>query len=1116
MLAIHGIWAHGMLSLWAEDSGQPASAQAGFEAGAQTPRPHPFAAAAGVLADAIAEFGEPVADGIRKAADSELILWLPTASAGPLSSPDFSDAVDTVVSAPPIAARHAGPGRATAGPATPTPSRSARDAPAGIEAPGRIRLVPWEVPALSLEPDAALMLLGALGMPDAHAETAILAGTVHYLAALGAMAADLASRGRVLPGVAEVTGDAEVGDEAARGASEDRTTAAAEAARYRATWRPVLAGADALRARELTTALPPLCRATSAAGEPSAAVVTGALDALTDAAVRTRLASEPGFELLPTGRAAPLTDRWAVALTAPAAEFSVATRELAQAAQLAFVLWAWQDAAQEPPGPVRTCFRLVEPAQRPGVAGQAEAAGLTEAAGLSAPSGADTEAVWHVEFALQSTDDPSLLLPAVDIWAGGTADGWAAAGISYPEEDLLAGLGRASRLFPELDGALQTAVPASVALDARGALQFLTETGPLLVGAGFGVQLPDWVRRSRLGLKLTTRSRAAATAPGSAAGPAFSLADLVDFQYELAIGDQTLGAAELAELARLKVPLVRVRGQWVELDERHLKAALRFLEAAGSGTMTAGDAMLAGLAGHSAGADDLPLTEVNADGWLGDLLSGQADRRIAPMRTPASFHGELRPYQERGLAWLTFLGGLGLGAVLADDMGLGKSPQTLALLQAERDAGTATGPTLLICPMSLVGNWQREAARFTPGLCVHVHHGSDRLSGEQLAGAVATADLVITTYGVATRDREALARVPWARVVCDEAQNIKNAGTRQAQAVRAIPAPARVALTGTPVENRLTELWSIMEFTSPGLLGSAEKFRRRFAIPIERNRDPDATEQLKRVTGPFILRRLKTDKAVIADLPEKLEMKVWCNLTTEQASLYQATVDDMMARIEAAEAGIERRGLVLATMAKLKQVCNHPAHLLGDGSRLDGRSGKLARLEEICDEIVEAGDKALCFTQYAEFGRMLQPHLAARLGCTVHFLHGGTPKKRRDDMVADFQATDQPAMFLLSLKAGGTGLNLTAASHVIHVDRWWNPAVEDQATDRAFRIGQRRDVQVRKFVCVGTVEERIDQMIEDKKSLAQAIVGTGESWLTELSVTELRHVIELSPEAVSQ
>jgi hypothetical protein len=1071
MLAIHGIWADGVLSLWAEDSDQAASAPTGYRAGS-APSPHPFAAGVALMADIIADYGESASDVVRKAAEGELTLWLPTTAAGPVASPDLvilRDPAEGLLTPHAIGA--------SAGSAALPPERPAR--------PSRVRLASWHVPALSFDPGAALVLLGALGGPETLPERSIVSGSVQFLAALGALAMDLATRGRVLPGATAVdAGSAAIGPA------------------YMARWRPVLAGADALRARELTAAVPQLCRATSDTGEPSAAIVAEVLDLLSDAAVRARLSVNPGFRLLEAGPSAPLTDRWAAALTGPDGQLSVAAAEIAKAAQLEFALWTWQDAAQEPPGPVRTRFRLVEPPEH-AVSGE-----LADEAGM--PS--TPEPLWLVEFALQSTDDPSLVLPAAEIWAGGTADGWATAGLSYPEDDLLAGLGRASRLFPELDEALQTAAPVSVALETRGALHFLKETGPLLAGAGFGVQLPDWVRRSRLGLKLTTRSRAAA-GPGSASAPAFSLADLVDFRYELAVGDQALDPADLAELARLKVPLVRLRGQWVELDERHLKAALAFLERRGAGVMTAGDALTAGL---SESAGDLPLIDIDADYWLGDLLSGQADRRIEPMPTPASFRGVLRPYQERGLAWLTFLGSLGLGAVLADDMGLGKSPQTLALLQAERDSGTAAGPTLLICPMSLVGNWQHEAARFTPGLAVHVHHGSDRLAGPELAAAVAAADLVLTTYGVATRDRAELAQVPWARVVCDEAQNIKNAGTRQAQAVRAIPAPSRIALTGTPVENRLAELWSIMEFTSPGLLGPAEKFRRRYAIPIERNADADATDQLKRLTAPFILRRLKTDKAVIADLPDKLEMKVWCNLTTEQASLYQATVDDMMARIEAAEPGIERRGLVLATMAKLKQVCNHPAHLLGDGSRLDGRSGKLARLEEICEEIVEAGDKALCFTQYAEFGRMLQPYLAARLGCPVHFLHGGTSKKRRDLMVAEFQSAAEPALFLLSLKAGGTGLNLTAASHVIHVDRWWNPAVEDQATDRAFRIGQRRDVQVRKFVCVGTVEERIDQMIEDKKALAQAIIGTGEAWLTELSVADLRQVIELSPDAVSQ
>jgi hypothetical protein len=1067
MLVIHGVWAHGALCVWAEDSVRPAGGPA-RPAGTVTPlRPHPFAAAAGLLADVLADQPD-LTDLVRKAAEGELTLWLPGTSLRPGGSPDLTDLATD--SAPSVAAV-SGRGTTVAG------ARRVGSAATAAET----SLAPWHVPVLSFDPDAALDLLHVIGRQDARLADGVLAGSMRYLAALGMLATDLAARGRVLPGLQD-------GRDGVEG--------------YAARWRPVLAGADALRARELTSALPPLCRATSADGEPSATIVTAALEDLTDVAVRVRLAAVPGFALLPSTAGAPLTDRWAAALTGPDGRLAVTSRERASAAQLAFALWAWQDAAQEPPGPVRTCFRLIEPAPP-------EAA--EEPACRDQPEHASGDG-WRVELALQSTDDPSLLLPAADIWSGAAADGWAAAGIGYPEDDLLAGLGKASRLFPELDAALQDPAPESVPLDTRGALRFLKETGPLLAGAGFGVLLPDWVRRSKLGLRLTTRSRTAAV-PGSVSAPVFGLADLVDFRYDLAIGDQTLSADELAELARLKVPLVRLRGQWVELDERHLRAALRFLQRAGSGTMPARDAVLAAVGQDSA---ELPVTEVDADGWLGDLLSGHADSRLEPMGTPWSFRGTLRPYQERGLAWLSFLGRLGLGAVLADDMGLGKSPQTLALLAAERDAGLPAGPTLLVCPMSLVGNWQREAARFTPGLSVHVHHGADRLAGSELATAAKAADLVITTYGVAVRDRDTLARLPWWRVVCDEAQNIKNAGTRQAQAVRAIPASSRVALTGTPVENRLTDLWSIMAFTCPGLLGPAEKFRQRFAIPIERNHDGDATARLRQLTGPFILRRVKTDASVIADLPDKLEMKVWCNLTPEQASLYQATVDDMMARIEAAEPGIERRGLVLATMAKLKQVCNHPAHLLGDGSRLDGRSGKLARLEEICEELTQAGDRALCFTQYAEFGRMLQPYLAARLGCPVHFLHGGTSKQRRDEMVADFQHCAGPAVFLLSLKAGGTGLNLTAASHVIHVDRWWNPAVEDQATDRAFRIGQRRDVQVRKFVCVGTVEERIDRMIEDKKTLAEAIVGTGESWLTELSVTELRQVVELSPEAVSQ
>jgi superfamily II DNA or RNA helicase len=960
----------------------------------------------------------------------ELTLQLPSAGNGPLASPELGQ--------PALPA----PGPARRGPDPKT---------------GRVSLAGWRVPVLAFEPAAALDVLGGIsGLGDGAAAAG---GSLPYLAAVARFAVDLAVRGRVLPVLA----------------AEDGT--------YAARWRPVLGGADAQRGHDLAAAMPPSCRAV--AGEPPGLLLAGALEALTDAAARSRLPAS----LLPPRRGRtparlPMAERFVAALSATDARIDVVSaRDEAEGRELAAELDAWLDGAQIPAGPVRTCFRLLEP-------------------------GADQADPWRVEFALQSADDPSLMVPAADVWAGhGAAFGAGPGAGEDPVEQLLAGLGAAARLFGEVEDALREAAPAAVDLDTPGAFRFLSQTGPLLAGAGFGVLLPDWVRKARLGLKLTTRSQTKSAT--SVTGAKFGLGDLVDFRYDVAVGDEALDPAELAELARLKVPLVRLRGQWVELDEAHLKAALKFLERNQAGTMTAADALAAGLRGPD---PDVPLVGVDADGWLGDLLSGQADRRLRPMSTPAGFAGQLRPYQERGLSWLSFLGDLGLGGVLADDMGLGKTIQLLSLIA---DQAPGTGPTLLVCPMSLVGNWQREAARFTPDLRVHVHHGADRLDGDSLAGALAGADLVITTYGVATRDRAALSQLTWARVVCDEAQNIKNHTTKQARAVRGLPAAARIALTGTPVENRLSELWSIMEFTNPGLLGPAEKFRETFAIPIERHGSPDAAQALQRLTQPFVLRRLKTDKTIISDLPDKQEMKVWCNLTPEQASLYQATVTDMLNRIAEAADDISRRGLVLATMARLKQVCNHPAHLLGDGSRLPGRSGKLARLEEICDEIVAEGDKALCFTQYAEFGRMLQPHLAARLGCPVLFLHGGTTKKQRDAMVAQFTALDEPALFLLSLKAGGTGLNLTAASHVIHVDRWWNPAVEDQATDRAFRIGQRKNVQVRKFVCVGTLEERIDAMIEEKKALADRIVGTGESWLTELSVDDLRSVLTLSPDAVS-
>ncbi|MEV6490394.1 DEAD/DEAH box helicase, partial [Actinoplanes sp. NPDC051633] len=764
----------------------------------------------------------------------------------------------------------------------------------------------------------------------------------------------------------------------------------------------------------------------------------------------------------------------------------------AEVAELRRALEGWLRAAHEANGPIRVSFRLSEP-----------------------PPGEDE---WALEFALQSAEDPSVYLPAAALWEGGRMPGLP----QRPDETLLAGLGRAVRLFPLLHVALREPQPAAMRLATNEAHEFLRNAAPLLQAAGFGVLLPKWAGRKAVGLKLTTRSRTKKDSSRAVADSGFGLDQLVSFRIDLVVGDGVVTAEELAELARLKVPLVRIRGQWVELDDRQLKAALRAVDRRRTGEITAGEVLQQVVDG---GDEDLPLVEVDADGMLGDLLGGAAER-LSPVPTPAAFQGVLRPYQERGLSWLHFLARLGLGGVLADDMGLGKTAQTLSLLLAERVPGERMPveladepeqpvlPTLLICPMSLVSNWQKESARFAPSLRVYVHHGATRKREDEFLAAVAGADLVITTYGTALRDLQALREIAWGRVACDEAQAIKNSGTRQSQAVRAIPARTRLALTGTPVENHLAELWSIMEFANPGLLGPAKRFRRRFQEPIESRQDADATAALKRATGPFVLRRLKTDKSIISDLPDKDEMKAWCTLTAEQATLYQAVVEDMMAVIEGSE-GIQRRGNVIAAMTKLKQVCNHPAHLLKDGSRLPGRSGKLARLEELTEEIIADGDKALIFTQYSEFGSMLQPYLAAHLDRPVLWLHGGLTKARRDALVERFQTDDEPMLFLLSLKAAGTGLNLTAANHVIHYDRWWNPAVEDQATDRAFRIGQKRNVQVRKFICTGTLEEKIDAMIERKKALAASVVGTGEEWVTDLSTDQLRELFALDRAAVA-
>jgi SNF2 family DNA or RNA helicase len=1079
---------------------------------------------------------------------------------------------------------------------------------------------------------------------------------------------------------------------------------------------------------------------------------------------------------------------------------------------------------------------------------------------LDAPQEETGGKTWALHYLLQATDDPSLIVPAGQIWRK-HGDPYLQQRFDQPQERLLRGLAFAGRLFSPILDSLRSVAPESATFDTQQAHHFLQEAAPILQSSGFRVLLPRW-----WGGKKTNLTLRAKVSGGKQTGRArLTLDTLLRYEYQVMLGGQPIDRAEFMRLAALKQPLVQFRGQWVLLDPAQIEAGLRFFEQS-RGELRLDEALHLGLDGDET-AGGIPLEKVRADGWLKKLLDTlQQPEKIETLSPPDELHAELRPYQERGYSWLVFLRRYGLGACLADDMGLGKAeavsarvytptgwkrmgdiqvgdrvinpeggcanvvgvfpqgeqdiyrvtfsdgsstrvtaehlwsvntpvrkqrsnpyivmstaeiaarglkdaagnrkyfipmvepvdfeeqslpldpyllgaligdgglskhsvyistqdpeiaeavasalPQgvalrhkggydfrissdppsasnpvmnslrglglmghkaegkfipraylynsvanRIALLQGLMDTdGCASGiarddshftgvefatvsrqlafdvkelvqslggrartdtrlphytyngerrvgqrayrlyislpahiqpfrlprklehyapgkkyeptrsiesieydgreeaqcilldsdnhlyvtdeyivthntlqaialllhvrsssnngtqPALVVCPTSVVGNWRRELQRFAPGLKPHTHQGAERASGEAFVRQLKGVDVVLTSYPLLARDCETLEAVEWSTVILDEAQNIKNSATKQAQAARALPSEHRIALTGTPVENRLTELWSILHFLNPGYLGSEQSFRRRFANPIERLDDAEAARRLKRLTAPFILRRLKTDPAIISDLPDKMEMKVYTTLTTEQGTLYEAVVKDVIERIEGADAegdDMSRRGLVLSLLMQLKQICNHPAHYLKDGSPLDGRSGKLSRLTEMLEEVYAADDRALVFTQFAEMGELLRTHLRATFYDEPLWLHGGTKVKEREDMIRRFQAERGPTVFILSLKAGGVGLNLTRANHVFHFDRWWNPAVENQATDRAFRIGQTRSVQVHKFVCAGTLEEKIDEMIESKKALAERIVGADESWLTELSTAALRDLVQL-------
>lgn len=926
------------------------------------------------------------------------------------------------------------------------------------------KIAPWKITTCLLSPSNSLDLLCNCAGKVILAPGVVVGEDIASLTKLLAFAGGLVARESFLP---DLTYNKDIA---------------------RAWWTPILSLEDRTRLEDLRQSIPASVRAIGGKTEPphtsSEITVRELLRMFVDELVRTSvrnsfLVTNRKLMTTPKTRHMPLHDAWLIALhdrdgvikdsESTLSDFSLALNEWKR--PINYTISA----------PFRFCFRLEEPVLDNGE--------------------------WLLRYFLQPVDDQSLLIPLSDIWKGNKSvvSMLLRNGIA-PAQYALIALGQASSLSEIVMKSLQSSQPSEIMLNTSEAYAFLSMDAPGLEQAGYGVLLPAWWSKYgtkvRIGLKASVSS-------GVKPPTGITIGNPLEFQWRISLGDADITEKELKELAKLKSPLVKIRGQWVELNADEIKETLNFLKSK-SALATPMDFIAMALREGEI-RSGIEHRGVEASGWIGDLLSQlQGTNRLEELPQPAGFEGELRPYQVRGYSWLSFLRRWGLGACLADDMGLGKTVQTLAMIQRDREQGDLR-PALLVCPTSVMENWRKECMRFTPNLPVMIHHGSGRDRKENFKRIAEKNAIVITSYALLHRDKESLQKVTWAGVILDEAQNIKNPDTRQAVSAREIKADYRIALTGTPVENHVGELWSIMEFLNAGFLGSRTDYLKRFFYPIQSGSDKGQAQALKKLIEPFILRRLKSDKSIISDLPEKQEMKVYCTLTKEQASLYMAVATEAENAIIETD-GIQRRGLILATLSKLKQVCNHPAHFLGDHSAIPGRSGKVARLTEMLEEILDMGESALIFSQFQEMGEILQRFLQESFGVEIPFLHGGVSREKRERMVERFQTGKGGGVFILSLKAGGTGLNLTRANHVFHFDRWWNPAVENQATDRAYRIGQKSNVQVHKFVCAGTLEEKIDDMIERKKDIAQSVIGEGEGWLTELTTAELKQLFALAGE----
>jgi SNF2 family DNA or RNA helicase len=944
-------------------------------------------------------------------------------------------------------------------------------------------LYPWEVSGWLVPPPVALTILLKLPLGQTMGEAASSLGSdLRYWGHVARWSLDLLARGKVLPAIA------------------------LNSQHQSAFWQPLLDSAlDQDRLRQFARTMPLACRSLCGGGDgtdrpevagpfvdrlpPSEDLLLQFLSQVIDSRVRATAKTQPVSATTPLSRELPVRE-WLNALSNPNPTLEASP---ALTSRLRDALTTWTAPLQnqtEQTAQFRTRFVLLPPQQQ----------------------GGD----WQLTYGLQSVLEPDWQISAVEIWQY-PVDQLQIRGqtIDSPQETLLGGLGRAARLYEPIRQSLLEQQPEGCTLDPIQAYEFIRAVVWRLQDNGFSVELPPGLTGqgssldSRIGLKIK--------AEVPARGQRLGLKSLLNFQWELSLAGETLTKADFEGLLAQRSPLVEINGKWVELRPQEVKAAQSFLTSRKTETPLSVEDALRISTGDTQVIDKLPVVSFEASGALQALIDTLTlgNQTLAPMSEPEGFKGQLRPYQARGVSWLAFLEQWGLGACLADDMGLGKTIQLIAFLLYLRQEGLMDSPTLLVCPTSVLGNWEREVRRFAPDLKTLVHHGDKRFKGAALMRSIKSVQLVITSYPLVFRDLKDLQPVAWQGIVLDEAQNIKNPEAKQAKAVRQLEGQFRIALTGTPVENRLGELWSIMDFLNPGYLGPRNFFQRRFSTPIERYGDTASLQMLRSLVQPFILRRLKTDRDIIQDLPEKQEMTIFCGLSAEQAALYQKTVDQSLEALNDAE-GVQRRGQILALLTKLKQICNHPAQYLQEGA-VGGlsRSGKLQRLNEMLEEMFSEGDRALIFTQFAEWGKLLKAHLEQHFGEEALFLYGSTSKQQREAMVDRFQLDPNgPRLFILSLKAGGVGLNLTRANHVFHFDRWWNPAVENQATDRAFRIGQTRNVQVHKFVCTGTLEERIHEMIESKQALSEQVVGAGEAWLTELDTDQLRNLLLLDRSAV--